>query len=68
MLFLDEINNKLFSKPKDGGNDIHQLSFWVKKYFIPEPLINCGNAPVKPNESGSHAVSHLFPNLDSKNL
>jgi hypothetical protein len=32
----------------------------------PVPLISCGSAPVKPNESGNHATSHLFPNCSSK--
>lgn len=44
----------------------HQLSFCVKKLSIPANLINCGNAPVNPNESGNHAVSHRIPKRDSK--
>ena len=44
----------------------HQLSFCVKKYFIPAPRKSWGSAPVNPNESGSHPVSHRFPNRDSK--
>lgn len=35
---------------------------------LPDPLINCGNAPVNPKLSGNHAVSHLTPNLLSKYL
>jgi len=39
----------------------------VQDCNLPAPRINWGKAPVRPKESGSHAVSHLFPNFVSKN-
>lgn len=67
MLFLFTtllISTHLSRYPPYRGT--HQLSFCVKKWSIPANLINCGNAPVSPNESGNQAVSQRMPKRDSK--
>jgi hypothetical protein len=47
----------------ENADMLFQLSFWVKKYFMPDSRMICGYAPVRPNESGSHPVSQRLPNL-----
>jgi hypothetical protein len=66
ILFLADVMSCIDVSEREAAN--YQLNFCVKKYFIPEPLISCGKAPVNPKESGNQAVSHFFPNLDSKYL
>jgi hypothetical protein len=46
---------------------LFQLSFWVKKYFMPADRANCGSWALYPKVSGSQNVLFLNPKWDSKN-
>jgi hypothetical protein len=65
MLFLK--HKSVYARGHKQGQT-HQLSFCVKKYFMPASRISCGSAPVRPNESGSQPVSQRCPNLGASRL